>query len=169
MSDVDTATVDSLKALDPNRPIREGDIRIRSKTTRYSITSSARAIRVGGTVTPIALRRHHIDHQIELGRLLDGNVRRFLASENLIDECRGAPKQLWSVGAIGHQAADLGKSSDGGCCRQAVRNGEVGHTFGRQAGLIDYGVGLFFHHAGKTRFEFVRAADRHRDDFASRA
>jgi hypothetical protein len=26
VSDIDTATVDSLKALDPNRPIREADI-----------------------------------------------------------------------------------------------------------------------------------------------
>ena len=26
MSDIDTVTVDSLKALDPNRPIREADI-----------------------------------------------------------------------------------------------------------------------------------------------
>ena len=27
VSDIDTAVVDSLKVLDPNRPIREGDIR----------------------------------------------------------------------------------------------------------------------------------------------
>ena len=27
VSDIDTVTVDSLKALDPNRPIREADIR----------------------------------------------------------------------------------------------------------------------------------------------
>ena len=35
MSDIDTAAVDSLKALDPKRPIREADIRSRSANVRY--------------------------------------------------------------------------------------------------------------------------------------
>ena len=32
MSDIDTVAVDSLKALDPNRPIREADIEYRTKS-----------------------------------------------------------------------------------------------------------------------------------------
>ena len=32
MSDIDTVVVDSLKALDPERPIREADIAIRVKS-----------------------------------------------------------------------------------------------------------------------------------------
>ena len=32
MSDIDTVTVDSLKALDPNRPIREADIVFKFQT-----------------------------------------------------------------------------------------------------------------------------------------
>ena len=31
MSDIDTGVVDSLKALDPNRPIREADIKFKSR------------------------------------------------------------------------------------------------------------------------------------------
>jgi hypothetical protein len=34
VSDIDTAVVDSLKVLDPNRPIREADIRRRSLDVR---------------------------------------------------------------------------------------------------------------------------------------
>ena len=34
MSDIDTALVDRLKALDPNRPIREADIRLASLDLR---------------------------------------------------------------------------------------------------------------------------------------
>ena len=64
MSDVDTATVDSLKALDPNRPIREGDI------AGYSITSSARATSVGGTVRPSVLGGLEINRKRVFGRRL---------------------------------------------------------------------------------------------------
>ena len=35
MSDIDTASVDSLKVLDPNRPIREADIKRTSLEVRF--------------------------------------------------------------------------------------------------------------------------------------
>ena len=35
-SDIDTAVVDSLKALDPNRPIREGDMRAFGATPTFT-------------------------------------------------------------------------------------------------------------------------------------
>ena len=35
MSDIDTVAVDSLKALDPNGPIREADIRLQRNICRY--------------------------------------------------------------------------------------------------------------------------------------
>jgi hypothetical protein len=63
-SDIDTVVVDSLKALDPKRPIREADMarysRRVSKVPRtgmalYSITSSARESRVGEMLRPSAL------------------------------------------------------------------------------------------------------------------
>ena len=66
MSDIDTVLVDSLKALDPKRPIREADVvsnaangsfvpkaAVSNRSKRcYSITSSAVASSVGGTVRP---------------------------------------------------------------------------------------------------------------------
>ena len=44
MSDIDTVTVDSLKALDPNRPIREADIALRGEISNGSPTSVRRLI-----------------------------------------------------------------------------------------------------------------------------
>jgi hypothetical protein len=35
VSDIDTAVVDSLKALDPNRPIREADVALTCRTVRF--------------------------------------------------------------------------------------------------------------------------------------
>jgi hypothetical protein len=50
VSDIDTAmVVDSLKALDPKRPIREADI-----TPLHSITRSARATTDSGILMPSA-------------------------------------------------------------------------------------------------------------------
>ena len=41
VSDIDTVVLDSLKALDPEWPIREAAVSNRSKVATYSITSSA--------------------------------------------------------------------------------------------------------------------------------
>ena len=35
MSDIDTGVVDSLKALDPERPIREADIKMKPRHVRF--------------------------------------------------------------------------------------------------------------------------------------
>jgi hypothetical protein len=49
VSDIDTAAADSLKVLDPKRPIREADI-----PPIHSMTSSALASNEAGIVTPNA-------------------------------------------------------------------------------------------------------------------
>jgi len=43
VSDIDTAAVDSLKVLDPKRPIREADIRNREPAWHYSHRTGARS------------------------------------------------------------------------------------------------------------------------------
>ena len=43
VSDIDTAVVQSLKALDPKRPIREADIPMRSSDVRFRGNSGRRA------------------------------------------------------------------------------------------------------------------------------
>ena len=39
VSDIDTAAADSLKVLDPKRPIREADIALRPRRVRFSLRS----------------------------------------------------------------------------------------------------------------------------------
>ena len=73
VSDIDTAAADSLKVLDPKRPIREADIAKRDQDVRfvpqadispaYSITSSASPRTVGG-----------------ISRLMDFAVFRFITN-----------------------------------------------------------------------------------------
>src|SRR5262249_55065262 len=43
--------------------------------------------------------------QIKFGWLLDWNVARFCAAENLIDIIGGAPEQIWVVGSVGYQTS----------------------------------------------------------------
>ena len=54
----------------------------RSKTILYSITSSARAESPGWHFKAERLGRLEVDHEFELGCLLNRNVRRLLAVEN---------------------------------------------------------------------------------------
>ena len=86
----------------------------RSKHHPYSMTSSARAISVGGTVTPIAFcaLSWRLITRLNLVWLLDGNIRRLFASQNLDHGNVAAPVQRWRVRTKGHQAADLGKGSE---------------------------------------------------------
>jgi hypothetical protein len=44
---IDTALVDSLKALDPEGPIREADIRLRHRPRKYSLGSPRRLVHGG--------------------------------------------------------------------------------------------------------------------------
>ena len=46
-SDIDTAAVDSLKALDPNRPIREADIRQKNEEADWGQAASKRTSQLG--------------------------------------------------------------------------------------------------------------------------
>jgi hypothetical protein len=55
VSDIDTVVVDSLKVLDPRRPIREADIRSAAKLFGYSMISSASSKNGSGILSPIAL------------------------------------------------------------------------------------------------------------------
>src|SRR5258708_31894537 len=48
-----------------------------------------------------------VDHQFELGRLLDGEVNWFRALEDLIHEGGRAPKQVSNVRSIGHEATGI--------------------------------------------------------------
>jgi hypothetical protein len=53
------------------------------------------------------LGRLEVDDQLELGRLLDGEIAGLGAFQNLVHVGRGAPKQIGAVRSIGHEAPDL--------------------------------------------------------------
>ncbi len=106
--------MDSLKALDPKRPIREADIHQREWHVRfvpiadiaaYSITSSARASSDGGTSRPSALAVLRLSTSLVLGRRLHRQVGRLLALEDAVDVAGRAPVLVDVIRPIGDQAA----------------------------------------------------------------
>src|SRR5713101_4410501 len=56
---------------------------------------------------PEGLGGLEVDDQLELRRLLDGQVGGLGAFENLVHVGRGAPKQISSVRSIGHKAPGI--------------------------------------------------------------
>jgi hypothetical protein len=66
----------------------------------HSITSSASASSFVRHVEAKRPRGLEVNHQIEFGRLLDRNVGRLCAAQNLVDESGGAPKQVREVRPI---------------------------------------------------------------------
>src|SRR6202795_1982260 len=61
-----------------------------------------------------------VDDQLELRRLLDGQVAGLGALENLVHVGRGAPKQISKVRSIGHKAPGIDKLPLWVHCRQPV-------------------------------------------------
>ncbi len=79
--------------------------RIAELAPLHSITSSARASSVGGTVEAERLGGLEVDDQLVLGRRLHRQVGRLLALEDAVDVAGRSPVQIDQVGPIGHQAA----------------------------------------------------------------
>ena len=71
----------------------------------HSITSSARASSVGGTVEAERLGGLEVDHQLVLGRRLHRQVGRLLALEDAVDVAGRAPVLVDLIRPIGDQAA----------------------------------------------------------------
>ena len=81
-------------------------------SARYSITSSARASSVGGTVRPSALAVLRLIDQLVLRRRLHRKVGRLLALEDAIDVAGRAPVRVDEIGPVGDQAAAGRRRSD---------------------------------------------------------
>src|SRR5437899_9864251 len=69
--------------------------------------------------------RFGVDDEIELGRLLDGKVSRFLSCENLSRGARRTTHHVPNVDAVGHQATVFGDLSYTGAAWQAARRNEI--------------------------------------------
>ena len=67
----------------------------------YSITSSARASSVDGTVRPIAFAGLEVDQQLVLGRSLNRKIGRLIALENAIDVAGRVVHLLERIKSIG--------------------------------------------------------------------
>src|SRR5215467_8797261 len=59
----------------------------------------------GGRVDAERLGGREINHEIELGRLLDRKVGWLRPTQNLVDKLASTPEQIWEVWSIGHQAS----------------------------------------------------------------
>src|SRR5262249_7329810 len=75
----------------------------RSKNTGYSITSSARASRVGGIFDAECHAGDQVDDEIELGRLLNWNIARLGTAQVFIDVVGSARVQVREIRTIRHQ------------------------------------------------------------------
>ena len=80
----------------------------------HSITSSARASSVGGTVEAERLGGLEVDHQLVLGRRLHRQVGRLLALEDAVDVAGRAPVLVDQIRPIGDQAAGGDERADRG-------------------------------------------------------
>ena len=92
----------------------------RSKQHRYSITSSARARRVGGNLEAECLCGLEVDHQLELDWALDGKLARFRALKDAIGIGRRAPEIMDQISSVRQQAAGLSEVSERIDGREAV-------------------------------------------------
>jgi hypothetical protein len=84
----------------------------------YSITSSARPSNVTGMVTPSAFADLRIENQLDLGGLLDWQVRRLLALENAPSVGAGKVVCIHNIACVAGQAA---------CGRELVEPENRGH------------------------------------------
>src|SRR5215510_8397202 len=74
---------------------------------------------------PERLGRLHVDHQLELGRLLDGQIARFSALQDFVDEYGSTAKVFGKCSARRTGPASLRELLGPEYCRQAVPLGEV--------------------------------------------
>ena len=99
-----------------------------ARTSRtYSITSSARASKVGGTVSPSVLAVLRLIDQFVLSRGLHWQASGLFASENAIDVPSGQAVLLVFIRSVGSQAAAGDIIAVGINCRDFVTCGQVGN------------------------------------------
>src|SRR5262249_58818394 len=80
-----------------------------------------------------------VDDELELGGLLDGEVGRFGALQDLVYEVCGASKEVEEIGPVVHQATGLHEVAHSSDCRDAIRGGESQNLVSvrRQEGIGD--------------------------------
>src|SRR5262249_35557292 len=84
------------------------------------------------------LGRLEVDHQLELGWLLNWKIGRLRARENLVDIVSGAPKQVSDIGPVRHESAGCHKFSNSMKRRQLLPGSDF-----RTASCITTGERVF--------------------------
>ena len=78
----------------------------------YSITSSARASTIGGTVKAECLRGLEVDDQLVLVRQLHRQIGWLLALEDAVDIAGGLPELVDDVGPVANQPANTDETTE---------------------------------------------------------
>ena len=86
----------------------------------HSITSSARASKRWRHAEAERLGGLEIDDQLELGRLLDGQIGRLGALQDLVHLRSGTPVQVSIVRSVGHETASVHRFAEPGHRRQPI-------------------------------------------------
>jgi hypothetical protein len=92
---------------------------------------------------------HEVDHQVELARLCDRQVRRLGAPEDAAGIDADLPKRIRNVDSVAHQSSDFGKVSHRICCGNRMARREVNQldTPAGEKGVLadEQGVGSLAH------------------------
>ena len=102
MRDIDTAVVDSLKVLDPNRPIREADSCVAAIGSSFDHFVGLRKQR-WRRGNPERLRGLEVNHQLEFRRLHDREIGGLLAFENPAGVNAGLAISVGEAGTVAYQ------------------------------------------------------------------
>src|SRR5436190_22495229 len=107
-----------------------------STLLQYSITSSASARSLSGMARASAFSTLGVKYELEPGGLLDWNVGRAGAAQNLVHMRRRAVRNLIEVGTVAQERALARPGSPAGCEQQPVAGGKgdnAGAVQGHQA------------------------------------
>src|SRR5262245_63214182 len=85
-----------------------------------------------------------VDHQLELGWLLNWKIGRLGTPENLVDVVSGAPKQISNICPIGHESAGYHKFPNSMKRRQLLPGGELrdGHSMSSRERVFHRNQGI---------------------------
>src|SRR5215831_20013143 len=140
------------------------------RNARRSISSSSLDDFVGSdhqrlwNGQPKCLGGVEVDHQLELGGLLDGEIGRCGAFENLVDEVRGAATDFAKVSAVRHEPAGFDKVADPVDPRHAMLEGELYQLYpvsvGEGANRSDNTSDAILLHSCDGRIQILTPLDR---------
>ena len=124
----------------PTSALAHGHLTFVADDVFHWITWSARSSKDGAIVSPSAfavLSGLEVYHQLELGGLLDGQLRGFGAGEDPVDVGRGTPTKVGEINAVGHEAPRVHERPVRVDCRELVRRREGNNLV---ATIIDQGI-----------------------------